>query len=134
MVASITLGRERRFNLILIVVGELEELIALNLLTGVIRWVLGLTDDSLPVLIVQIGTDRGDPHIDGVGIATLVLLFVLNVEADIISLDNDGRPFTGLLEKIVVGLSFGDPLVADILVDHGVFEVTDDIENSGEGR
>lgn len=51
---------------------------AFNLLTAMVGHVLRLIDHSLLVHIVQIGTERRDPHIDSIDITTLVFLLEFN--------------------------------------------------------
>ena len=55
---SVTLVCERRHHLVLLILCKLQELSTLHLLTSMIRWILRLTNHTLPVLLKQIGTHR----------------------------------------------------------------------------
>ena len=132
-VATWALGGRRPGDLVRFVIGELQEFRALDLLASMVGGVLGLSNNTLPVFVVQVGTDGGNPDIDSVSGAALVFLLVLHVETDAVRLDNNGGPFTGLVEKVVLLLAVLDPLVAGLLVHHGVLQTTHHIKDTGEG-
>ena len=111
--ATLAVSGEGRHDFIVTIRFKLEDLEAINtclLAVGCECRVLGFPNNAFPGFCDEVSTDRRDPNIDRMSIATHILLLVLNVQRDVFGLDDNGGRVSNLSKEIVVLLALVKPL------------------------